>query len=386
MDSPFAPGPRELGWLARCGLARDGAVIIGRVAILLAALTWLPMLALALTAGTAYGDGLAIPFLSDFVAYGRHLAAMPLLVLIHPVIDREIVRAIGNLRDSGLIRPADEPALQLHLDRARRLWRSPLARLLLVTVTIAAAVLMARVAVSFDAPDWIRRDGATAPALSAAGWWNLAVAGPLFRLLVLFALWKLLIWSWFLFQLARMPLNYQTLHADGCAGLGVLERVQFAFSGIAAALAIQFGCIIADAVTYKGLELVSFRVPAIAFVLLMSALLLAPLVAFIRPLAQACVRAELAFNAWFSRASEQVESSMRSLDRETVAARLSSQELSALTDAASLYAGALRTRKVPVSRRALIVVAAATIVPMCIPLLPLLPLKDIAARLAKIVM
>lgn len=361
-------------------------MLIGRVAILLAALTWLPMLAFAWAAGTAYGDGLGISFLSDFVAYGRHLAALPLLVLIHPAIDREIVRAIGNLRDSGLIGPADEPALRAHLDRARRLWRSPLARLILVAITLIAALLMAQVAVSFDAPDWIRRDGATGPALSAAGWWNLAVAGPVFRLLVLFALWKLLIWSWFLFQLARMPLNYQTLHADGCAGLGVLERVQFGFSGIAAALAIQFGCMIADAVTYKGLELVSFRLPAIAFVVVMLLLLLAPLAAFVRPLAQACVRAELAFHAWFSRASEQVESSMRPLDREAVAARLSSQELSALTDAAALYAGALRTRKVPVSRRALIVVVVATVVPMCIPLLPLLPLKEIAARLAKIVM
>lgn len=361
-------------------------MLIGRVAILLAALTWLPMLALTLSAGTAYGDGLAIPFLADFVAFGRHLAAMPLLVLIHPVIDREIVRAIGNLGDSGLIRPADEPALQRNLDRARSLWRSPLARLLLISVTIGAAVLMAGVAVSFDAPDWIRRDGATGPALSAAGWWNLAVAGPMFRLLVLFALWKLLIWSWLLLQLARMPLNYQTLHADGCAGLGALERVQFAFSGIAAALSIQFGCIIADAVTYKGLELASFRLPVIAFIALMSALLLAPLAAFTAPLARACIRAELAFNAWFSRASEHVESSIRPLDRESVAAQLSSQELSALTDAASLYAGALRTRKLPVTRRALIVVVGATIVPMCIPLLPLLPLKEIAARLVKIVM
>lgn len=371
---------------ASCGLARGGAVLMGRVAILLATVTWLPMLAFALAAGTAYGDGLGVAFLSDFVAYGRHLAALPLLVLIHPVIDREIVRAIGNLRDSGLVRPGDEPVLQAHLDRARRLWRSPLARLVLFTVTIAAALLMARVAVSFDAPDWIRRTGATGPTLSAAGWWNLAVAGPVFRLLVLFALWKLLIWSWLLFQLARMPLNYQTLHADGCGGLGVLERVQFGFSGIAAALAIQFGCIIADAVTYKGLELVSFRLPAIAFVVVMLLLLLAPLAAFIRPLAQACVRAELAFNAWFSRASEQVESSLRSLDRESVATKLSSQELSALTDAAALYAGALRTRKLPVSRRALIVVVVVTVLPMCVPLLPLLPLKEIAARLAKIVM
>lgn len=386
MDSPFAPGQRQLRWAARFGLASHGALRAGRVAALLAGLTWLPMLALAFAAGRAYGGDAAIPFLADFVAIGRHLVALPLLVLIHPVIDREIVRTIGNLRDSGLIRPADEPALQQKLERARQLWRSRFARLLLVALTVIAAVLMARVAVSFDAPDWLLRGNSAQPALSAAGWWNLAVAGPVFRLLVLFALWKLLIWSWFLIGLARMPLNYQTMHADGCAGLGVLERVQFGFCGIAAALAVQFGCIIADAVTYKGHDLTGFRLPAIAFVVLMLVLLLAPLAAFIRPLSKACIRAELVFNAWFSRASEQVETSMQQTGREAIAARLSSQDISALTDASALYAGALRTRKIPVTRRLLVAVVLASVIPMLIPLLPLLPLKEIALRLAKVVM
>lgn len=386
MESPFAPGQRSLRWAARFGLARDGAVRAGRVAILLAGLTWLPMLVLAFIAGRAYGDDAAIPFLSDFVAFGRHLVALPLLVLIHPVIDREIIRTLVNLKDSGLIRPADDPILQQQLERAGRLWRSPLARVLLVAFTVIAAVLMARAALFFDAPGWLLRGDPAQPALSAAGWWNLAIAGPVFRLLVLFALWKLLVWSWFLFQLSRMPLNYQTMHADGCAGLGVLERVQFGFCGIVAALAVQFGCIIADAVTYRGHELASFRVPAVAFVVLMLVLMQLPLAAFIRPLSAACVRAELAFHAWFSRASEQVEASMRQTGHEAVAARLSSQDISALTDAATLYASALRTRKMPVTTRSLIAVVIASIVPMSIPLLPLLPFQEIALRLAKIVM
>ncbi|MGE0031983.1 MAG: hypothetical protein AB7T20_12775 [Steroidobacteraceae bacterium] len=358
----------------------------GRVAVLLAGLTWLPMLVLALIAGRAYGDDMAIPFLSDFVAIGRQLVALPLLVLIHPVIDREIVRTIVNLRESGLVRPADEGVLRQKLERAGQLWRSPFVRLLLVAFIVIAAVTMHRVAVSVDAPDWLVGGEPGQPALSAAGWWNLAVAGPVFRLFVLLALWKLLVWSWILLQLSRMPLNYQTMHADGCAGLGILERVQFGFSGFAAALAIQFGCIIADAAIHKGHDLASFRLPAVAFIVLMLLLLLAPLAVFVRPLSQACIRAELAFHAWFSRASSEVERSLGQTGDQAVASRLGSPELSSLTDASALYAGALRTRKIPITRRSLVVVVLASVVPMAVPLLPLLPLKEIALRLVKVVM
>ena len=386
MESPFAPGQRSMRWAARFGLAREGTLRVGRLAVLLAALTWLPMLVLAFIAGRAYGDDVAIPFLADFVAFGRHLVALPLLVLIHPVIDREIVRAITSLENSGLVRPADEGMLRQKLERVGQLWRSPFVRLLLVALIVIAAVTMHRVAVSFDAPDWLVGGEPGQPVFSAAGWWNLAVAGPVFRLFVLLALWKLLLWCWFLLQLSRMPLNYQTMHADGCAGLGVLERVQFGFSGIAAALAIQFGCIIADAVTYKGHDLASFQLPAVAFIVLMLLLLLAPLAVFVRPLSQACIRAELAFHAWFSRASSEVERSLGQTGSQAVASRLESPELSSLTDASALYTGALRTRKIPITRRSLVVVVLASVVPMVVPLLPLLPLKQIALRLVKVVM
>jgi len=343
------------------------------------------MLVLALIAGRAYGGDVAIPFLSDWAAFGRHLVALPLLVLIHPVIDRETARTIVNLRESGLVRPGDDPLLLQKLERARQLWKSPFVRLLLVAVTVLAAVMMGRLAVSFDAPDWLLRTGPGGPALSAAGWWNLAIAGPLFRLFVLFALWKLMVWSWFLLQLSRMPLNYQVLHADRCGGLGIFERVQIAFSGLAAALAVQFGCIIADAVLHKGHELASFRLPAIVFVVLMLVLFLAPLTIFVRPLSRACVRAELAFHAWFSRASTEVESSLEQKSDKAAASQLASPEFSSLTDATTLYAGALSTRRIPITRRSLIVVLA-SVIPMVLPLLPLLPLREIGLRLVKVVL
>jgi len=386
VQSPFAPGPRGLRIAARLGLARDGSVRAGRLAAVLVVFAWLPLLVLTLMAGTAYGGRASVPFVSDFLHYGRYLVALPILVLIHPYIDRQVTLALASLREAGLVRPADEATLRDHVERARRLWLSPLARLVLFGLAIASAFLMVRTTAAIDAPDWIFRPGSDPRDLSAAGWWNSAVGGPLVRLLFLFALWKLLVWSWFLLQLARMPLNYQPMHADGCAGLSILERVQFGFSGIAAALSIQFGCIIADAVGYRGLELASFRLPVAVFVVLMVFILLGPLAVFIRPLLVASIRAEQSFHAWYSRASHEVDKSLKQLDSEAVSSGLTSPQISSLTDAATLYSGALQARKIPVTSRGLAAVLGASILPMCIPLLPLLPLKEIAARLAKIVM
>lgn len=386
MYSPFAPAPHGLRVAARLGLVKDGSLRAARLAALLIAVSWLPLLVLTLVAGTAYGGEATVPFVGDFLHYGRYLVALPVLVLIHPYIDRQVTLALASLREAGLVRPADEATLSDNVERARRLWLSPLARLVLLGLAIASAILMSRTTVAIDAPEWIFRTGSDPRALSPAGWWNAAIGGPLVRLLFLFALWKLLVWSWFLLQLARMPLNYQPMHADGCAGLSILERVQFGFSGIAAALSIQFGCIIADAVGYRGLELASFRLPATVFVVLMALILLGPLAVFIRPVAAACIRAEKSFHAWYSRASHEVGKSLQPLDGAAVSSGLTSPEISSLTDAATLYAGALRARKMPVTSRGLAVALGASVLPMCIPLLPLLPLKEIAARLAKIVM
>jgi hypothetical protein len=386
MESPFAPGQREVRLAARLGFVKDGSVRAGRLIAALIGVTWVPILVLTLVAGTAYGGNAAVPFLADFLPYGRYLVALPILVLMDPFINREATLAIVNLRAAGMIAPADESTLDRKIERAGHLWRSVAIRLVLLGITILIAVVTYEAKAAMDAPDWMFDPDSSDRALSTAGWWNAAIGVPLFRLFVLFAFWKLLIWSWFLFQLSRMHLNYQPMHADGCAGLSILERVQFGFCGLVAALSVQFGCVIADAVSYGGHDVMSFRLPAAAFVVLMLLLLFTPLVAFVRPLTQACIRAEHVFHAWFSRASEQLGTSLKQTSDEAIASRLSSQDISALTDASALYAGALRTRKMPVTKRALVAVLAAAVVPMFLPLLPLLPLKQIATRLASIVL
>jgi hypothetical protein len=386
VNSPFALNPFELRLAARLGLASENSLRARGLAVALAAFAWLPLLVLSLVAGTAFGDRVTIPFFGDFLVHGRFLIALPLLVLVHPVVDARIAVALAILRRSGVIAPADEESLDGALDRARALWRSWIVRVALLLLSVLGIFPTQSAKAFVEVSSWMTPGEDGAGALSAAGWWSILVGGPVVRLLVLLALWKLLIWCWLLWRLARLPLRYQPLHPDRCAGISMLTWAQCGFAGLVAALSVQLGCLMADAVTYKGVELASFKVPAAAFAVAMLLLLFAPLLVFLRPLADACARTQVAFQEWASRAANQVSGDMQRTGDEAIAAQLSSPEVSSLTDATALYEGFVHTKKIPITRPSFITVIVAIALPMALPLLPLLPIKELAVRLAAIVL
>jgi hypothetical protein len=386
VNSPFALDPFELRLAARLGLASENSLRARTLAIALAAFAWLPLLVLSFVAGTALGDRVTIPFFGDFLVHGRFLVALPLLVLVHPVVDARIAVALATLRRSGLIALADEASIDGALDRARALWRSSIVRVALLVLSVLGIFPTLSAKTLVDVSSWMTPGEDGAGALGAAGWWSVLVGGSLVRLLVLFALWKLLIWCWLLWRLARLPLRYQPLHPDRCAGIGMLAWAQSGFAGLVAALSAQLGCLIADAVTYRGVELASFKIPAAAFAVAMLLLLFAPLLVFLRPLADACARTQVAFQEWASRAAKQVGGAMQRTGDEAIAAQLSSPEVSSLTDATALYESFVTTKKIPITRPAFVTVIVAIALPMTLPLLPLLPIKELAIRLAGIVL
>ena len=74
--------------LERLRLARGARLRAGRLAVLLAGVTWLPLLALTIADGVAWGAGVHVPFLMDFLPYGQLLIAIPLLVLGELTVSR----------------------------------------------------------------------------------------------------------------------------------------------------------------------------------------------------------------------------------------------------------------------------------------------------------
>ncbi len=78
----------------------------GRTAIILAILTWLPLLVFSMIEGLALG-GARIPFLYDIAAHVRFLVAVPILVLAEIPIGRRVREVVKQFLNAGLV-PAEE--------------------------------------------------------------------------------------------------------------------------------------------------------------------------------------------------------------------------------------------------------------------------------------
>ena len=123
--------------------------------------------------------------------------------------------------------------------------------------------------------------------LTQAGWWYLLVSLPVMRFLALRWLWRLLLWVWVLWNVSRLELHPRPAHPDRAGGLAFLGASQAAFGVLAFAFGVQLSCLIADAVHFRGADLMAFRGQVVAFVVIVVVVLLAPLLVFAPKLVRA---------------------------------------------------------------------------------------------------
>jgi len=266
--SLFVNGPL-LRTRSRLPMLRGKPFVLRRV-LLFVLLAWMPLLVLA----SLYGNE-GKPLLRDLGTFTRYVIAGPLLLAGETVC----LAVLGEIAQRML------DLLSTHDARARfaqvtqsiqRLLSRPLAE---VAVVAAAFVLSAGAHQAVDfakLPSWYLA-AADAHALSPAGWWHALVSMPLLLMLMLAWLWRLIVWTRFLWLMARLDLALVSVHPDRAAGLGFVGNSLLGFAPVAAAL----GCIVAGSVAnkviYGGASLAAQQDAAIAVALLSVALFTAPL-------------------------------------------------------------------------------------------------------------
>jgi hypothetical protein len=373
----------QLAWAARYGLADRVEIHLSRIIAVAFAVAWLPLALLTLAEGSAFG-GVAIPFFYDYVPHGRYLLAVPILLLMDQLVDRRTSRAIEHLRSSGLVAPGEVNALDDMLAAVARAWRSKAVRWAIFALTYAVAAATLAWGRQLGLANWMLR--ADTDELSLAGAWQLFISAPLARLLVLRALWKLAVWVWLLVRLSRMQLQLAPLHPDQRCGLRFLGETQLAFVPLIAALGVQLGCVIADAVQFQQMTASSFKVVGVAFVVLSVLLILGPLAIFMRRAWLTMERAEDAFSTWATLAARHLSAQLIKSQHEHMMTQLSTSEISSMTDASALFDRVVATRPFPVDTRQIALVVVVAVASVLLPLLGLLPLADILQRLSKILL
>ena len=371
-------GGRITRGVERVKLAREAQLRATWAAVLSPVVTWVPLLVLAAVEGLAWGDRVAVPLLKDFLPYGQFLLAVPVLVLGEVTVGRRLGWVVAELRRSDVLAPEDTPALDGLLTRTVDLWRGRGLNTVLVLLTCAYT------GVSL----WVEREWLTGgwqyagERVTLPGWWYLLISVPVMRFLTLRWLWRLFLWAWVLWRVARLNLQPQPVHPDRAGGLAFLGTTQAEFGVLAFALSVQLSCLIADAVFFQGADLMAFRGHVIAFVLIVVILFLLPLLVFTPKLVMVREEHLLFLSGSGYNGVDHLERLLHGSER----GALPADEISGLADFAVLFENASRMRPVPLEVRNIFVLVLAAVLPFLPLVFLVMPVSEVFRTLTKLLM
>jgi hypothetical protein len=278
--SLVAGGPLYQFW-RRARLSGDALEGLRRRAIALVLLTWVPLLVLSIAEGTAWGAGVAMPFVEDIETHLRLLIAGPLLILAEVVVHRSLPWTVRQFVDNALIPDEARPQFDAAIASALR-WRdSVVAELLLIVFVYAVGMpIVFRELLAIDVNSWFATAAAGELLPSYAGRWLGWVSMPLIQFLMLRWYYRFFIWARFLWQVSRIRLRLEPTHPDGTAGLLFLARSGRAYRYVLLAVGTMVSGMIANRIFHDGASLPEFKVEIVGTVVVAVFLVLGPLMVF----------------------------------------------------------------------------------------------------------
>ncbi|WP_312236170.1 hypothetical protein [Stenotrophomonas sp.] len=353
------------------------------LALLLVAVSLLPMLLLTAVDGTLLPKHGAMSLLGDYATLARLLLALPLLVIAAPRSDALLRNAFRQLSHASLVPARRLPRLHALLQQVRRGRDGWVPEALCVLIAVLP-LFLSGTALSLlpGVIDW-RLDGAV---LTPAGRWYEWVAVPLFRLVALLWLWRYLLWTWLLWRLPRSGLVLHAEHPDGAGGLAFLGIAQerFAVLSMAGGLLLAGACL--NHITWLGQTLYDVRHLLAGYVIGATALLVAPLLLLMPLLMRTKRHALYRFDALGNRAAALFDQRWQAgaasaADEDSL---LDHGDASAFADFSGVYKGLASMAVVPLDRWNLLWIALYALLPLCPLVLLAMSVDELVSKLVGI--
>jgi hypothetical protein len=368
----------EGGALFRLGRALglgDGDTVFVRLGLLIALATWLPLLLLTAFEGVLW-SGPAIPFLQSLGTHARLLLSIPLFFVAELAFNTRVRDAIRAIVHAQVVPAHALPRLDAALRQAVR-WRD--AWVVEAAVLVLTAIFIwdgVRSDLPADISTWRTAGGR----LTMAGWWYTAVSLPAFQ----FLLWRwcarLLIWSWLLWAIRGLDLHLVPTHPDLAGGLGALGVAHVSLAPMNFATSAMLVASYAEQILYGEAAVRDFVLPLAGVVVGNTFLSSAPLLLFAFRLIEAKQQGRLDYGILAS-------GYVRAFDGKWVrnpathdASLLGSADLQSLADLGNSFAVVRSMRIVPIAPSQLVLLAAATVVPMLPLILFVVPADEIIIR------
>ena len=369
--------------LRRVHLSDDALTLLHHRVLVISLLAWLPLLMLSTLQGNLLGGGVAVPFLYDIEVHVRFLVAVPLLIIAELVAHRRMRPIAQSFLERKIISEVAFERFDDAVSSALRLRNSVLAEvILLALVYVVGVVIIWRHFTALQAATWYATPGPDGGStLSLAGMWYGYVSLPVFQFLLLRWYFRMFIWARFLWQVSRIELNLVPTHPDRLGGLGFLSNTVYAFAAVAMAHGAIVAGQIANRILFLGAALPNFKVEIGVMVAFLMCVVFGPLLFFSPQLSQAKRKGLLEYGTLAQRYVREFDSKWLRGGAPGDEPFVGSGDIQSLADLGNSYEVVKGMRFVPITRDALIQLAAAVLIPIAPLALTMMPLEELLKQL-----
>ena len=373
--------------LLRAHLCSDAMSLMARRIGVAVLITWVPLLVLSALDGHLLDGSVAVPFLLDVETHIRFLVVVPLLLAAELIVHQRLLPVARTFLERGLISSAAIPRFEAAVASAFRLRSSVLAEVALIVFVYAVGVLVVwRRFTALDASTWYASPTAAGSKLTHAGIWYAYLSLPIFQFLLLRWYFRLLVWIRFLWQVSRIELILVPTHPDQLGGLGFLSNTVFAFSVLLVAHGAMLAAQIANRIFFVGATLGDFKVEIAILVVFLMCVVFLPMLVFSPQLARAKRAGLREYGTLAERYVREFDAKwLRGGGAPDSEPLLGSADIQSLADMGNSFSVVRTMRLAPITRDAVLELAACVLVPLIPLLLTVMPLEELATKLLGLV-
>jgi hypothetical protein len=366
----------------RAHLSGDALDLVRRRILVISLLAWLPLAVLALLEGRFLPGTAAVPFLLDAEVHVRYLLAVPLMVVAELVVHQRMRTVLKQFLGRELIPDPERTRFEAAVGSVVRLRNSVLAEILIIVLVYGVGVFVVwRNYVALDANTWYATTSAAGSSLSLAGTWYGYVSMPLFQFLLLRWYFRVFIWARFLWQVSRIELKLVPTHPDRVGGLGFLANTAYAFLPLAVAHGAVLAGMLANRILHLGAKLPDFKAEILLMLFFVQFLVFGPLYAFAAQLARTKRTGLGEYGTLASRYVREFDGKWLRAEAPPGEPLVGTADLQSLADLGNSFEVVKEMRLAPVTRDAILQLAAATLLPVVPLLLTLMPWDQLLKQL-----
>lgn len=362
----------------KLGLVRSNGNNVA-MGIALGGSVWLLLMALALI------EQLTPQVLSLSVVGGhvRLLLVIPLLFLCETFFDLHAGRFVRTIVESQVVPQTELPEFYAEISRITRLQRSWMPDAACLLLAVMMTLLVPTLVLPGTTTSFHPGHGTGAASLTAGWYWTICL--PLFRFLMLRWAWRLALWCYFLWRVARLKLYLVPSHPDRAAGLGYLEVVHGGFAPLVFAISASVAATFAEGILAGTVVFTTIYQVLALLVLVNAVLFLGPLAIFSPSLSRCRLKGMEDYMGLATRYVMDFDNKWVRASVRPGEPLLGTQDIQALSDLGNAMRVVEDTNPFPAGHRLLVILAVATLLPMLPLVLFRYPIGEIAEKLLKVV-